>query len=140
MRQKEKKEQELEEKLCYGYALFLVWPVVASENNAFIWDFLSFYESKDCPKLESDQFRSLKIHKKLGFQTKAKIFAAFFLIPYRDYTKWKTLFGVIDTLSAFQVALVQGSSNCPPNMKENDFYQKNCFLSREVLKRQIWLN
>lgn len=51
-----KKEQELEEKLCPGYALFLVWPVVASENNAFIWDFLSFYRSEDGPKLESDQW------------------------------------------------------------------------------------
>ena len=50
MRQKEKKEQELEEKLCPGYmghALFLIWPVVASENTAFIWDFLSFYGSKE---------------------------------------------------------------------------------------------
>ena len=56
MRQKERKEQELEEKLCPGYALFLLWPVVASENNIFIWDFLSFYGSKDCPKLESDQW------------------------------------------------------------------------------------
>ena len=54
MRQKEKKEQELEEKLCPGYALFLVSSVVASENNAFIRDFLSFGGSKDCPKLESD--------------------------------------------------------------------------------------
>ena len=39
-----------------GYALFLVSPVAASENNAFIWHFLSFYRSKDCPKLESDQW------------------------------------------------------------------------------------
>ena len=37
-------------------------------------------------------FRSLKIHKKLGFQLNAKIFVAFFLIPYRDCTKWKTFF------------------------------------------------
>ena len=56
MRQKERKEQELEEKLCPGYALSLLWPVVASENNVFIWDFLSFYRGKDCPKLESDQW------------------------------------------------------------------------------------
>ena len=116
MRQKERKERELEEKLCPGYALFLLWPVVASENNIFIWDFLSFYGSKDCLKLECDQwpgmihklrytqttlsdsaawscfekaryFRSSKIHKKLGFQPNAKIFAAFSLIPYRDCTK-----------------------------------------------------
>ena len=61
MRQKERKEQELEEKLCPGYALFLLWPVVASENNIFIWDFLSFYGSKDCPKLhvEIDQWRGM---------------------------------------------------------------------------------
>ena len=32
-----------------GYALFIVWPVVASENNAFIWHFLSFYRSKVGP-------------------------------------------------------------------------------------------
>ena len=51
-----KKEQELEEKLCPGYAFFLVWPVVAPESNAFTWDFLSFYGSKDCPKIESDQW------------------------------------------------------------------------------------
>ena len=57
MRQKETKEQELEEKLCPGYTLFLLWPaVVASENNIFSWDFLSFYGGKDCPKLESDQW------------------------------------------------------------------------------------
>ena len=36
-----KKEQELEEKLCSRYALFLVWPVVASENNASGISFLS---------------------------------------------------------------------------------------------------
>ena len=60
MRQKEKKEQELEEKLCPGYALFLVWPVVASQNNAFIWDFLSFYGNKDCPKLESNQWPGMR--------------------------------------------------------------------------------
>ena len=52
----ERKKKELEEKLCPGCALFLIWPVVASENIAFIWDFLSFYRSKDCPKLESDQW------------------------------------------------------------------------------------
>ena len=56
MRQKEKKEQELEEKLCPGYALSLVWSVVASKNNAVIWDFLSFYGNKDCPKLKSNQW------------------------------------------------------------------------------------
>ena len=28
MRQKERKEQELKEKLCPGYALFLVWPLL----------------------------------------------------------------------------------------------------------------
>ena len=50
------KEQELEEKLCPGYALFLVWPFVESEDNVFIWYILSFYGSKDCPKLESDQW------------------------------------------------------------------------------------
>ena len=52
----EKKEQELEEKLSPGYALFLVWPVVASKTNTFIWDFLSFYRGKDCPKLENNQW------------------------------------------------------------------------------------
>ena len=51
-----RKKQELKEKLCPGYALFLVWPVVASENNTFIWDFPSFHGSKDCPKLESNQW------------------------------------------------------------------------------------
>ena len=56
-----KKNKELEEKLCPGYAFFPVWPVVASENNAFIWDFLSFYGSKDCPKLESDQWPGMTL-------------------------------------------------------------------------------
>ena len=142
MRQKEKKEQELEEKLCPGYALFLlflVWPVVASKNNAFIWDFLSFYGNKGCPKLESDQwpgmtsqtalypdyfkwsccsvlfwksaryFRSFKIYRKLGFQPNEKMFAAFLLIPYRNCTKWKTFFGVIGTLKHIET-LIETSS------------------------------
>ena len=39
-----------------------------------------------------------KIHKKFRFQPNAKIFAIFFLIQYRDFTKWKTIFGVIGTL------------------------------------------
>ena len=39
-----------------GYALFLVWPVVASKNNAFSWHFFSCNRSKDCPKQESDQW------------------------------------------------------------------------------------
>ena len=42
-------------------------------------------------------FRSLKIHKKLGFQPNAKIFAAFFLNTYRICTKWKKNLGVIGT-------------------------------------------
>ena len=56
MRQKERKEQEVVDKLCPGYVIFLLWPVVAFENNIFMWDFLSFYGSKDCPKLEGDQW------------------------------------------------------------------------------------
>ena len=40
-----------------------------------------------------------KIHKKFRFQPNAKIFAIFFLIQYRDFTKWKTIFGVIGTLN-----------------------------------------
>ena len=46
MRQKERKEQELEEKLCPGYALFLVWAVVASENNPLILSGMSFLSTE----------------------------------------------------------------------------------------------
>ena len=57
-------EQELEEKLQRRLSgaeelkewFVLVWPVVASKNNAFSRHFLSFYRSKDFSKLESDQW------------------------------------------------------------------------------------
>ena len=39
-----------------GYALFLVWPAVASKNKAFIRHFLSCNRNKDCPKQERDQW------------------------------------------------------------------------------------
>ena len=39
-----------------AYAFFLVLPVVALKNNAFIRHFLTCNRSKDCPKHESDQW------------------------------------------------------------------------------------
>ena len=39
-----------------------------------------------------------EMDKKFRFQPSAKNFAIFFLIQYRDFTKWKTIFGVIGTL------------------------------------------
>ena len=44
MRQKEKKEQELEEKLCPEYALSLVWSVVASKKTTHLSGFPFFLQ------------------------------------------------------------------------------------------------
>ena len=64
MRQKEKKEQELEEKLQRRLSgaeelkelFFLVWPVVASKKQRIYPAFSFFLQSIDCPKLESYQW------------------------------------------------------------------------------------
>ena len=61
------------------------WPGMTSKT-ALYQTTLSDSAARSCFE-KACYFRSLKIHKKLGFQPNATIFGAFFLIPYRDCTK-----------------------------------------------------
>lgn len=126
-----------------GYALFIVWPVVASKSNALIRHFLSCNQSKDSPNKKAISvlewlhklfqtplrdsaawscfkkacfLRSLKIHKEFGFKLNLKKLLYFTQFPTKISLSKKHFWG-FKHINIYLYAIIniyEGQKSYPP--------------------------